>query len=147
MCIVNNGMTWYFLSWVLGSDIYLYQETLYRSESCGRKLRRTSPYRPPRMATRVCPTCWRRYFCSSITCRPTWLLPSALSPPFCLRFITRMPKRSCILELGTNGGTNVLNATSYAEAREPNCDQGKKTQCLSCFTRKFRNMLTSFQTC
>ena len=36
-------MPWYFLSWVLGSDIYLYQETLYRSESCKRKFRRTSP--------------------------------------------------------------------------------------------------------
>ena len=40
LCIVNHGMPWYSLSWVLGSDIYLYQEKLYRSEFCNRKLGR-----------------------------------------------------------------------------------------------------------
>ena len=43
LCIVNYEMPWYFLSWVLGSDIYLYQETLFRSTSCKRKLRKTPP--------------------------------------------------------------------------------------------------------
>ena len=36
---MNYEMPWYFLSWVLGSDIYLYQETLYRSESCFKKVK------------------------------------------------------------------------------------------------------------
>ena len=61
LCIVNHEIPWYFLSWVLGSDIYLYQETLYRSESCKRKLRRTSPCRPPGMATQVRPTYRQHY--------------------------------------------------------------------------------------
>ena len=70
LCIVNHEMPWYFLCWVLGSGIYLYQETLYRSESCKIKLRRTSPCGPPGMATRVRPTYCRRYSCFSIACRP-----------------------------------------------------------------------------
>ena len=39
----------------LGSDTYLCQETLYQSESCRRRLRKTAPYGPPGMATKVCP--------------------------------------------------------------------------------------------
>ena len=73
-------MPWYVSSWVLWSDIYLYQETLYRSESCKRKLRRTSPCGPPGMATRARPTYRRRYSCSTIACKSTWLLSAALSP-------------------------------------------------------------------
>ena len=102
LCIVNYEMPWYFLSWVLGSDIYLYQETLYRSESCKRKLKKTSPCGPPEMATRVHPTYHQRYSCYAIACRSTWLLSSALSPPFFLSFIIGMPNRSCILKLRTN---------------------------------------------
>ena len=86
LCIVNYEMPWYFLSWVLGSDIYLYQETLYRSESCKRKLRKTSPCGLPGMATRVRPTYRQRYACCAIICRSTWLLSSALSPTFLSQF-------------------------------------------------------------
>ena len=78
-CIVNYKIPWYFLCWVLGSDIYLYQETLYRSESCKRKLRKTSPCGPPGMATRVRPTYRQRGSCYAIAYRSTWLLSSALS--------------------------------------------------------------------
>ena len=86
LCIVNHEMPWYFLSWVLGSYIYLYQETLYRSESCKRKLRRTSPCGPPGMATQVRPTYRQHYSCYAIACRSTWLLSSALSPTFLSQF-------------------------------------------------------------
>ena len=88
LCIVNHEseMLWYFLSWVPGSDIYLYKETLYRSESCTRKLRKTSPCGPPGMATLVRPTYRRRYSCYAIACRSTWLLSFALSPPFLSQF-------------------------------------------------------------
>ena len=142
LCIVNHEMPWYFLSWVLGSDIYLYQETLYRSKSCRRKLR-TSPCGPPRMATRDCPTHCPHYSCSSIPCRSTWLLSSALSPPFfCLSFIIGMSNRSCILKLRINLCflCNFLCMLRCKSQIAP-----KKTQCPSCFTRNFRNMLTPFQ--
>ena len=43
-------MPWYILIWVKGSDICLCQETLYRSESCKRKLRKTLACGPPGMA-------------------------------------------------------------------------------------------------
>ena len=128
MCIVNHEMPWCFLSWVLGSDIYLYQETLYQSESCKRKIMRTSPCGPPGMATRVHLTYRRRYSCSAIACRSTWLLSSALSPPFCLSFIIRMPNKSCILELRTNQ-CFVCNFLCM-----PRCKgqiAPKKIQCLS----------------
>ena len=94
LCIVNyeSEMPWYFLSWVPESDIYLYQETLYRSESCKRKLRKTSPCGPPEMATRVRPTYHRRYSYYAIACRSTWLLSSALSPPFLSQFHYRDAK-------------------------------------------------------
>ena len=61
-------------NWVLGSDIYLYQETLYRSESCKRKLRKTSPCGPPGMATRVRPI----YIVNA-----TPVMPSPAGPPGC----------------------------------------------------------------
>ena len=92
LCIVNHEMPWNFLSWVLGSDIYLYQETLYRSESCKRKLRKTSPCGPPGMATQVRPTYCQHYSCYAIACRSTWLLSSALSPTFLSQFHYRDTK-------------------------------------------------------
>ena len=118
-------MSWYFLSWVLGSDIYLYQETLYRSESCKRKLRKTSPCCPPGMATRVRPTYRQRCSCYAIACRSTWLLSSALSPPFFLSFIKGMPNRSCILKLRTNQffmqpSFVCRGATAKLRQRKPN---------------------------
>ena len=135
-----NCKSWYVLSWVLGSDIY--QETLYRSGPCRRKLRRTSPCGPPGMATRVRPTYRRRYSCPAIACRSTWLLFSALSPPFCLSFIIGMPNRSCILELRTNQFI-VCNFLCLPRCKSQIAP--KETQCLSCFARNFRSMLNSFQ--
>ena len=38
-CTVIHVMPLFFLSLEPGSDTYLYQETLYRSESCRRRLR------------------------------------------------------------------------------------------------------------
>ena len=136
MYLVNyeSEMLWYFLSWVPGSDIYLYQETLYRSESCKRKLRKTSPCGPPGMATLVRPTYRRRYSCYAIACWSTWLLSSALSPPFCLSFIIGMPNRSCILKLRTN---QCFVCNFLCVPRSKSQIAPKKTQYLSCFTRNF----------
>ena len=99
---MNHEMPWYFLSWVLGSDIYLYQDTPYQSESCKKKLRRTSPFCPPGMATR---------FVQHIV-DATPVPPSPAGPPvcgllhflhlFCRSFIIGIPNRSCILEHRTN---------------------------------------------
>ena len=144
LCNVNHEMPWYFLSSVLGSDIYLYQETLYLSESCKRKLRRTSPCGPPGMATQVRPTYRQRYSCYAIACRSTRLLSSALSSPFCLSFIIGMPNISCILKLRTNQ-CFVCNFLCV-----PRCKSQlalKKPQCRCCFSRNFRkcNKLTPFQ--
>ena len=128
---------------MLGSDIYLYQETLYRSESCKRKLRKTSPCGPPGMATRVRPTYRQRYSCYAIACRSTWLLSSALFPTFLSQFHYRDAKcRSCILKLRKNQFfvCNFLCVPKCKSQIAP-----KKTQCLSCFTRNFLNMLTPFQ--
>ena len=139
-------MPWYFSSWVLGSDIYLYQETLYRSESCKRKLRRTLTCGPSGMATRARLTYRQRYFCYAIACRSTWLLSSALSPSFlhifCLSFIIGMPNRSCILKLRTNQ-CFVCNFLCVPRCKSQIAP--KKAQCLSCFARNLRNMLTSVQ--
>ena len=137
MCIVNHEMPWYFLSWVLGSDIYLYQETMYRSESCKRKIRRTSPCGPPGMATRVRPTYRRRYSCSAIASGPPGCFHN-----FCPSFIIGMPNWNCILELRTN---QCFVCYFLCMPRCKSQIAPKKTQCLSCFTRKSRYMLTPFQ--
>ena len=50
LCIVIHVMPEYALDWVPGSGICLYQETLYRSVSCRRRLRRTAPCETPGMA-------------------------------------------------------------------------------------------------
>ena len=126
-----------------GSDIYLYQETLYRSESCKRKVGKTLACGPPEMATQVHQACHQRYWHYAIACRPTWLLSSALSPPFfCLSFIIGMPNRSCILELRAN----QCLVCNYLCMPRCKCQIApKKTQSLSCFRRNFSNMLTPFQ--
>ena len=59
-------MPLFFADLVPGSGTYLYQETLYRSESGKRRLRRTAPCGPPGMATQARPAYRRRYLCSSI---------------------------------------------------------------------------------
>ena len=81
LCIVIHVMPEYALDWVPGSGICLYQETLYRSVSCRRSLRRTAPCETPGMATQVHLAFHRRYWCSSIACRSTGQQSSAPSPP------------------------------------------------------------------
>ena len=135
-------MHWYILVWVLGSDIYLCHETLYRSESCKRKLGKTLACGPPGTANQVHQACHRRYCYYAIACRPTWLLSSARSPHFCLSFIIGMPNRSCIRELRANQCL-VCNFLCMPRCK---CQIApKKTQSLSCLTRNFRNMLTPFK--
>ena len=62
-------MLLFFSDLVPVSGTYLSQETLYRSESVKRRLRRTTPCGPPGMATQVLPACRRRFLYSSIACR------------------------------------------------------------------------------
>ena len=81
LCIVIHVMPEYALDWVPGSGICLYQETLYQSVSCRRRLRRTAPCETPGMATQVRLAFHRRYWCSSIACRSTGQQSSAPSPP------------------------------------------------------------------
>ena len=131
-------MPWYFLSWVLGSNIYLYQETLYRSKSC----------------KRVHPAVlqgWPLEFVQHIF-DDTPVPPSPPGPPgycllhllhlFCHSFIIGMPNSYCILELRTNQ-CFVCNFLCMLRCKSQIAP--KKTQCLSCFTRNFRNLLTPFQ--
>ena len=75
-----------------GSDTYLYQETLYRSEACRRRLRKTAPCGSPGMATQDRQACRRRYWCFSISCRSTWQLSSVPSPPVQSEFHDRDAK-------------------------------------------------------
>ena len=139
-------MPWYVLIWVLGSDIYLYQETLYRSESWKRKIRRTSPCGPPGMATRVRPIYRRCYSCSAILCRSTWLLH--FLHLFCLSFIKGMPNRSCILKLRTNQ-CFVCNFLSMPRCKTAGVRaklRRRKQNVLVALQEIFdRNMLTPFQ--
>ena len=128
-------MPWYFLCLEPGSDTYLFQETLYRSESCRRRLRKTAPYGPPGMATQVRPAYRRHYLYFSIACRSIWQLSSAPSPPV----LSECLDRSCILELRSNQ-CFVCNFLSVPRCQ---CQVAlKKTHCHSCFTWNFRNMLT-----
>ena len=76
-----------------GSDIYLCQETLYQSESCKRKLRKT--YKP------VVLQGWPVKIINA-----TFIMPSPADPPSCcllhflhifrLSFIIGMPNRGCV---------------------------------------------------
>ena len=77
-------------------DTYLYQETLYRSGSCRRRLRKTAPCGSPGMATQVRQAYRRRYWRFSISCRSTWQLSSAPSPPVQSEFHDRDAKSVCI---------------------------------------------------
>ena len=78
---VIHAMPEFALGWVPGSGICLYQETLYRSVSCRRRLRRTALCGTAGMATQARQANHRRYWSSSISCRSTWLQSSAPSPP------------------------------------------------------------------
>ena len=101
-CIVIHEMPWCFLCLEPGSDTYPCQETLYRSESCRRRLRRIAPYGPPRMVTQVRPVYRRHHLCSSIACRSTCSCPLHLLHMCNLSFMIGMPNRSCIVELWAN---------------------------------------------
>ena len=86
-------MPLFVLSLEPGSDIYLYQETLYWSESCRRRLRKTVPCGVSRDG-----------HSSSSSMSPTLLvflhlLQLHLSD---LSFMIVMPNRCCILELRAN---------------------------------------------
>ena len=122
-----------------GSGICLYQETLYRSVSCRRKLRRTAPCGTPGMATQV-----RLAFTDATGVPPSPAGPPGSSPLHLLHllslsFMIGMPNRSCILKLRPNQ-CFVCNFLSI-----PWCQcqiAPKKTQSLSCLACNFRNMLT-----
>ena len=106
----------------LGAGVrYLfYQETRYWSETCRGKLRKTNQCVPPGMATRVRPTC-RLHFLHLC----------------CLSFIIGMPSRSCILELRTS---QCFVCNFFCMPKCMSQIAPKKTQCLGCLTRNFRNI-------
>ena len=124
-------MPLFFFSLEPGSDTYLYQETLYRSESCRRRLRKTAHCGSPGMATQVHQACRRCYWCFYISCRSNWQLSSVPSSPVQSEFHDGMPNRCCILELRAIK-CFVCNFLSV-----PRCKGKivpKKTQCLSCLS-------------
>ena len=104
-------MPLFFLSLEPGSDTYmhLYQETLYRSESCRRKLRKTAPCESPGMATQVRQACRRATGVFSSPAGPHYSCPLHLFHLSNLSFMIGMPNRCCILKLRA---TNVVYATS-----------------------------------
>ena len=123
-------MPLFFLSLEPGSDTYLYQETLYWSESCRRRLRRTAPCGSLGMVTQDRQAFRRRYWCSSISCRSTGSCPLHLLNLSNLRFmIIGMPNRLCILELRANQCfvCNFLSVPMCKGQIAP-----KKTHCLYC---------------
>ena len=142
LCTVNHEMPWYILVWVPGSDIYLCQEALYRSESCKRKLGKTLACGPPGMANQV----------HQAVIDATGIMPSPADPPgccllhflhlFCLSFIIGMPNKSCILELRAN---QCLVCNFLCMPRCKSQIAPKKTQSLSCFSFFFLSSFPSFQ--
>ena len=142
-------MPLFFLSLEPGSDTYLYQETLYRSESCRRRLRKTAPCGSPGMATQVV-----KHIADA-----TGVPPSPAGPPgSCplhllhlsnLRFMIGMPNRCCILELRANQcfvcnflsvprcKSQIAPKKSNRKAMNRNWSNQKsnlKTHCLSCLS-------------
>ena len=117
--------------------------TLYRSESCKRKLGKTLACGPPGMANQVHQACHRHYWYYAIACRPTWLAAVFCTfSTFFVFFIIWMPNRSCILELRAN---QCLVCNFLFMPRCKCLIAPKKTQSLSCSRRDFSNMLTPFQ--
>ena len=114
-----------------GSDTYLYQETLYRSESCRRRLRKTAPCGSPGMATQVRQAYCRRYWCPPSPAGPHGSCPLHLLHLSNLRFMIGIPNRCCILELRANQ-CFVCNFLSV-----PRCKgqiAPKKTHRISCLS-------------
>ena len=127
-------MPLFLLSFEPGSDTYIYLETLYRSESCKRRLRKTAPCGSPGMATQVRQAYRRRYWCFPSPAGPPGSCPLHLLHLSNLSFMIWMPNRCCILELRANQ-CFVCNFISV-----PRCKgqiAPKKTQCLSCLSRNF----------
>ena len=129
-------MPLFFADLVPGSGTYLYQETLYRSESCKRRLRRTAPCGwPLKLVQHI----------ADANCVP----PSPAGPPSScplhllyllnLKFVIGIPNRCCILELRSNQ-CFVCNFLCMLRCQSQIAP--KKTHCLSCLARNFRNMLT-----
>ena len=124
LCVYcDSTMPEYPLCLVPGSGICLYQETLYQSVSCRRRL-------TPGMATQVHLAYHRRYRCS--------FSPLHLLHLSSLSIIIGMPNRSCILKLRMDQ-CFLCNFLSM-----PRCQcriARKKTQSLSCLACNFGNML------
>ena len=97
-CTVSHEMPLFFLILVLGPGTHHFQDTLYRRESCKRRLRRTrtAPCGPAWMATQVRPAYRQRYLCFSIACISTWQVH--LINLSNMNFVIGMPNRCCILE-------------------------------------------------
>ena len=103
LCIVNLSCVLGIIRiWAPGSDIYLYQETLSPSESCMRRIKRTSSFDPPEMATSSNISLVLHRLQVHLTAVPA-VMSFALSPPFLsVPHIIGMPKWSCILKLRTD---------------------------------------------
>ena len=116
-------MPLFYADLVPGSGTYLYQETLYRSESCKRRLRRTAPCGPPGMATQARPAYRRRYLCSSIAC----ISMSGKSPTK----VTSRHDLSCLLGLKASNQTNKQKQQQQQQNRtEYTCKKiSPKCQC------------------
>ena len=124
-------MPLFFLSLEPGSDTNLYQETLYRSESCRRRLRKTA---------HCCLQGWPLKFVKHIANANGAPPTPAGAPGSCplhllylsnLSFMIGIPNRCCILKLSVNQ-CFVCNFLSV-----PRCKGKialKKTQCLSCLS-------------
>ena len=83
-----------FLSFELGPGTYLSQETLYRSQSYKRKVRKTAHFELPGMATQVRPAYRRRDLWSSNVCRSIWQVSFVPSSPAESEFYDRDAKYS-----------------------------------------------------
>ena len=96
------GIPLFFLSLEPGSGTGLSQETLYRSESCKRRLRRTAPFEPPGMPTQFV------QHVADATCVSSSPAGTHSSCPLHLLHLLNssvmigMPNRCCVLELRAN---------------------------------------------
>ena len=131
-CIVIHEISLLFLSLELGLGTYLYQETLYLSESCKRKVRKTAPFELPGMTTQVRAACRRRNFVPPLRAGPSVMCPLHLHHLLNLSFMKGMPNTRCILELRAN----LCFVCNFFSVPRCQCQIArKKTHYLSCYTR------------
>ena len=123
----------FFLSLEPGPGICLAKETLYWSESCKNRLRRTAPCEPPGMATQVRPACPDATCVSPSPAGPPGSCPLHLLYLLNLSFMIGLPHRCCILELSAN----QCFLCNFLRVPRRQCQIAPKTHCLSCFTRNF----------